>query len=426
MRKNNYPKWIKLDNAATLYPSTLTKKYAAMFRVTATLNDKIDENILKIALENTMKRFPVFSYTLKKGVFWWYFKFIDGTPKITEDYKNPMVRINFKENNGFMFRIRYFDKRIAVEFFHALTDATGGITFLLTLTAEYLRLKEKIRIRYTDKILNLKQNVSDAEYEDCFNTYARGIGKKEYEKPAFHQKGRIIDNHKLNIVTGIVPIDSVKSICYKYNTTITELFVSLMIESLQEIQEKENKKKKKPIKIMVPVNLRKFYKTKTLRNFITYVNITIDTNLGHYSLEEIITEVKNQMKLMVTEKRLNAKISGNVNLSQNLFIRLTPMFLKKHFVSMGEKIKGDRYCTTSFSNIGLIDIPGSMNKYVKELGFIIGKSRGKPGTCACVGVNGKLYLSFSRKIKESDYERIFFRKLVEMKIPVEIESNEGI
>ena len=55
--KEKTPDWLKLDNAGTIYPSTLSRKYAAMFRVTMSLNDKIDCDILQIALNNVINRF---------------------------------------------------------------------------------------------------------------------------------------------------------------------------------------------------------------------------------------------------------------------------------------------------------------------------------------------------------------------------------
>ena len=60
-----------------------------------------------------------------------------------------------------------------------------------------------------------------------------------------------------------------------------------------------------------------------------------------------------------------------------------------------------------------------------KIGFILGRQRGNSGTCSCVGCNDKIYISFSRRIKEATLERLFFTKLVEMGIPVEIESNLG-
>lgn len=414
-------KWIKLDNAATIYPSTLSRKYAAMFRMTVTLNEKVDKVILNKALKKVIKRFPSFRCELKQGLFWCYFKLIEGAPIIQNDYQNPMLRINFKENKGFMFRIRYFDSRIAIEYFHALTDGTGGITFLLTLVGEYLRLKHKINIKYNNIVIDPNSVISSEEYSDSFKEYSRNVGRLEHETPSYHYKGTNEEGHIINIITGIIPIQNLKEESTKYNVTITEFIVSLMILSLQEISKKDHNKK--PIKVSIPVNLRNIYKSNTLRNFSSYVNVGIDPKYGYYSFEEIIKEVKSNMKLMLSEKRLNSKITANVKLSNNYFIRLIPMFIKKYILSLSEKLMGDRYCTTTLSNLGLINIPKGMQKYIDELGFVIGKSRGKPGSVSCVGFNDKLFISFSRKIKEKEFERIFFNKLIEMNIPVEIESN---
>jgi len=427
MDYDKLPRWIKLDNAATIYPSTLSRKHADMFRITITLKEKIDVNILTIALSNVIKRFPSFRYKLKQGIFWCYFKRINGLPSIEEDYKNPMLRINFKKNNDFMFRIRYFDKRISIEYFHALTDGTGAITFLLTLTAEYLKLKYKIKIKYNNKVLDPNGEVEADEYNDSFYKYAGNIGILDKEDAAYHIKGTNIDKNIINIITGTIPIKNLKNECSKYNSTITQFLVSIMILSLQEMQEKKNikQKKKKPIKVSIPVNLRNIYPSNTMRNFSSYINVGIDAKFGHYSLEEIINEVKSKMNILLNEKRINAKITANVRLANNYFIRLIPMFLKKHILSISERLLGDRYNSTTLSNLGVIDIPDEMASYVNELGFVIGKSRGKPGSCACISLKNNLYISFSRKIKESEFERLFFTKLVEMGIPVTIESNVG-
>ncbi len=425
MYKFTIPSWIKLDNAATIYPSTLSKKFASMFRVTITLKENIEKYYLEKALSNIMKRFPTFSYRLKEGLFWCYFRHIDGLPPIEEDYQNPMLRINFRKNKHFMFRVRYFKKRIAIEYFHALTDGMGGITFLLTLTNEYLRLKKNIKVEYNDLILNPKDRPKKDEIKDSFYKYSRGIGGLVKERPAYHQRGTMEENHILNVITGIVSTDKLKALAHQYNSTLTEFIVSLMILSLQEINNNQKKKSKKPIKISVPINLRKYYPTKTLRNFSSYINVGIEPKYGSYSLEEIVDEVKTQIHLLSREKRINAKISGNTNLSKNYLIRLIPMFIKKHIMSLIERLMGDRYCSSTFSNLGLINLPQNMEDYVKELGFMIGRSRVKPGSCACVGYKNNLYISFTRKIKETDLERLFFTKLVEFNIPVTIESNEG-
>ena len=417
--------WMKLDNAALIYPPAIRKKYAAMFRLTITFTEKIDIDILKEALANTLVRLPSFSYRLRRGLFWYYFEKIDGLPPILPDVKNPMNRINFHANNNFLFRVRVYENRLALEFFHALTDGTGGVTLLLTLSGEYLRLKHGVNIPYTDKILNISDKPNKKEFEDSFKRYRGKFGFVPREKAAYHYKGTMLPSNMLNIITGKMDVVKVKDLCHKYDCTITELFTSIMLLSLQEIQKKNHDKKNKPIKVSIPVNLRRFFPSSTLRNFSSYVNPKLDTSLGEYTLEEIIREVKAQLAFMINEKRLRSKFTGNVKAEQNIFVRIMPSFIKNYVLSLSDYLMGDRYCTTTFSNYGLINIPNEMKKYVIDMGFMLGRSRNKPEAVACISCMNNLYITFTSKIKETEFERLFFTKLVELGIEVIIESNEG-
>ena len=142
MPKNKKPtKWMKLDNAALIYPATMNRSWTALFRLSATLSEPVDEDILEVAQKRTLRRLPWFAYKLKRGLFWFYLEHSDDLPKIEQDVANPCVRMRLNENDGFCMRVRYYQNRIAVEFFHVLTDGTGGQVFLQTLVAEYLRLK---------------------------------------------------------------------------------------------------------------------------------------------------------------------------------------------------------------------------------------------------------------------------------------------
>ena len=138
---NELPMWIKLDNAANIYPTTRTRGWTPMFRLSVTLTQPVDLPTLEQAQVAVLKRLPTFACRLRKGAFWYYFERISGAPKLQEDVGNPMVRMDLRENSRFLYRIRWYKNRIAVEFFHALTDGTGGLSFLLTLIGEYLRIR---------------------------------------------------------------------------------------------------------------------------------------------------------------------------------------------------------------------------------------------------------------------------------------------
>ena len=408
--------WIKLDNAATIYPATIKRKYAALFRLTITLTENIDNDILSESLKSILKRFPTFACSLKEGFFWCYLEKIKEEPKVEKDSVNPMIRHDFDKQ--YLFRVRTYKNRIAIEYFHALTDGTGGMTFLLTLTNEYLHRKYNIKKQYNNLVLNINEEPSEDEINDAFLKYASKSGSLEHEKKAFHLKGTKINDNLINIITGIIDTEEIKKLAKKYNATITEFVTSILLLNLKELSNNT----KKEIKISIPINLRKLYNTKTLRNFSSYVNVGI-TNEKDYSLKEVISSVKKQLKEKTMEEKINAKITGNVKLMKNHFIRRIPMFIKKHIMSYTEKVMGDGYITTTLSNLGNIEIPNNMKKYVTDMNFILGKSRGKTTAITMIGYNNKLYITFSRNIKESDFERLFFTTLSKMGLDILIESN---
>ena len=215
--------WLKLDNAALIYPSTLSRRYASMFRLTITLKESIEIDTLNKALDNIMERFPSFSCTLKEGFFWFYLEKINKKPKIYKDSNNPMIRTDF--HNKYLFRVRVFKNRLAIEYFHALTDGTGALKFLLTLTQEYLRLKYKVKPEYNDYVLSPKEKPKEEEIEDAFKNIPYKESSLVKESKAYHSKGTKINPKYINIITGIVNTNELKSLSKKYNASITESLI---------------------------------------------------------------------------------------------------------------------------------------------------------------------------------------------------------
>ena len=166
MRDSQQKNWMKLDNAATIYPAARSRRWMALFRLSATLSDPVEPELLKKALNQTLPRFPSFAQKLKKGLFWNYFEKNEQEPVVEMDVQNPCMCMDFRETRGFMFRVRYHNCRIAVEYFHALTDGTGGKVFLLTLVAQYLELRYKVVIPRGGEILNVRELPRQEELED--------------------------------------------------------------------------------------------------------------------------------------------------------------------------------------------------------------------------------------------------------------------
>lgn len=417
------PQWMKLDHSANVYPATLSRHLAAMFRLSVTLNEAVDPSCLQTALEQTIRRIPSFQYRLKQGVFWFYFEKQEITPIVQPDAVNPLISIKARDERQFLFRVRYFARTIALETFHALTDGTGGLTFLLTLLAAYLQLKHKITIPSGKYILPLNQPPCPEEMEDSFQRFIGLWGTVQAEKPAYHAHGSVLPPEQLYILTGKIPVSALREKCREYGCTVTIFLVAVMIDALQRQAEREGVKK--PLMVSVPINLRPFFPSMTLRNFSSWMNIGVDARLGHYTFEEIIGVLQSQMKLCLNEKSLQAKMSGTIRAARHPAFRILLSPIKQILLNAGDRLLGDVCCSQSLSNLGNVTLPEAMNPFVQDLRFILGRSRGKAGSGTCISLNGMLYLSFSRKIQEAEFERLLFSQLVEMGVPVEIESNYG-
>ncbi|NLI53339.1 MAG: hypothetical protein GX417_03345 [Clostridiales bacterium] len=425
-KKKNASKWMKLDNAALIYPATMNRSWTALFRLSATLTERVDEDILEVAQKRTLRRLPWFAYKLKRGLFWFYLEHSDDLPRIEEDVANPCVRMRLNENDGFCMRVRYYHNRIAVEFFHVLTDGTGGQVFLQTLVAEYLRLKYGANIPRGDKILDCSEPSQPEETEDSFAVHSGKITQSRKEVKAYHIKGTDERSGFVHIITGSMNAADVLAKAREKGVSVTEYLTAALILSVDAIQRRRvpSVHKYKPVKLSVPINLRNVFPSKTLRNFANYVNPGIDPRLGEYTFDETLNIVHHFMAMEVTPKLLNVKITTNVRSERNAVLRLMPLFIKNMALKYVYSQVGDALSSTTLSNLGVAKLPEEMAQYVRRMDFILGPLADNRVCCASLTYNGRLRVNFTRTIAEPVLEREFFTRLVKLGIPVKVESNQ--
>ncbi|MBQ9942632.1 MAG: hypothetical protein IJP03_06475 [Christensenellaceae bacterium] len=418
--------WLKLDNAAKIYPASRTRRWTALFRLSAELDQPVDRTVLEKALMRVTRRMPGFALKLRRGFFWYYLEHLDGFPALQDDVANPCVRMDLKENDGFMFRVRVHHCRIAVEFFHVLSDGAGGFVFLKTLVAEYLSLLHNKPIPRSADILDCDQPPRDDELEDAFLKYARPLTMSRKEAVAYRLRGTPADPHFMHIISGVLPSGRLAALAKEHGATVGEFLSALLIWSVYRVQQSDpvKRRRRQPVKVCVPVNLRQFYPTRTLRNFASYVNPGIQPALGEYDFDEILAIVRHQIALEVTEKNLNVKFSTNVGDERNRLLRPVPLFIKNPVMRLIFYLSGDRNASTIISNLGRAQLPAEMAAHVKRLDFMLGSLSRTRVTCACVSYGENTVINFTRAIRESEVERIFFTTLVEMGVPVTVESNQ--
>jgi NRPS condensation-like uncharacterized protein len=332
-----------------------------------------------------------------------------------------------KKKGKFPFRVLYYNQKISVEFSHAVTDGTGALIFLKSLLVEYFRLKG-IETKEFEGFFRYNEIPDEEEYEDAFKKYYnKKIPKRRKKSRAFHFPFPLKEKGVYHIVTGVIPVRDVLAKAKEYNISLTEFLLALYFESILEViyalPPKKRKKLIKPIILNVPVNLREMYPSRTMRNFFVSVTPHIDPRLGGYSFEEIIKYVHNFMQVEVDKRYINQQITMNVKSEMSLIVRLFPLPLKNLILPIAYNIIAESRYTSGLSNMGKVRMPKEIEEYIERFEFYPPPSQGNIIKSAVISYRDRLYITFGKLTDTKDIERIFFRKLRKMNIPVKIETN---
>jgi len=413
------PYRLKLDNAANIYPASMSKHYSSLYRMCLTMSEPVDKTILQSALQRVTDRIPTFRCTLKGGAFWWYLNRVEQAPAVRP--LKPLRQFHFADQGGLLYRVSAEGNQIMLDVFHALTDGFGAITFLLTLAADYIRRKHNADIDFNGLVLDPTDRPSYSELEDSFKTVFSGRkGELEKNVDAYHIKGERLPHEAVKDLRAVMSMDRVREVCRQYNCTVTDLLTSVMLFALQEEHSKDAKPEKDVLKVSVPVNLRPIYKSRTLRNFSSYVNLGMDVKDGYLRFSEIVDFVKAQKEHDLKLENLEPKIAANVELEEMLLVRCLPLFIKHPIIDIINLLHGDRFCSQTLSNLGNVNVPEGMRPYIADIDFILGRQRGNSGACSCAGYNGKLYFHMTRKIANDSFERSFLAQLAALGISTQV------
>ncbi len=418
-------RWMPLDNAAKIYPAAARKTWSNMFRLSATLTENVDVAVLQSALDVTVRRFPSIATRLRKGVFWYYLQQLSRAPQIREENSYPLTRMSRSEMRQCAFRVIVYKKRIAVEFFHSLTDGTGGMIFLKTLLAEYLQQRYGVSIPAKNGVLGRLEEPKPEELEDSFQNFAATVSASRKEADAYHLSGTPEAENFVHLTCLQAPVKQMLEKAHQYHVSLTVFLAAAMTQALLELQREEisDPQRRKPVKVQLPVNLRSLHPSKTLRNFALYTTPEVDPRLGEYTFGEICKLIHHHMGLDVTAKRMSAKVAANVSSERILALKLTPLFVKNVVMRAVFDSVGERKSCLSLSNLGRVELPEEMLPYVERMDFILSVQATQPHNCGVLSFGDTLYINFVRNIREPKLEYRFYQVLRDMGIPVQVESN---
>ena len=414
-RKN----WYKLDNAAKIVPSTARGANTRVFRLTCELKEKVEKDMLQIALDETIDEFPFFNCVLHRGIFWYYLEDSDLRPVVELEHTPACMPLYIPGHKNLLYRVNYFDKRINLEMFHVLADGTGAFMFFKTLIIRYLQLKHSLSedIKPVDEFSVEEKNV------DAFtDNYSKQKGLKQLKEmssvKAYQVSGELDENLLPHLLEGTVSSSKFLELAHKYNTTVGVLCVAIYIKAA--ILSMNRGQKKRHVVVSVPVNLRQFYHSGTARNFFGVINIDYDPANYDGNLDTIIEPVDKAFKEKLSAENIEKTMNSYSALEHNLAVKVVPLPIKDFTIGRFDAA-AKKGVTTSMSNIGRIKMPKEVEEYIDRFSAFMTASSQQVTVCS---FGDKMTFGEASPFKTHRVMLNFFRCLSEQGIEVELGSND--
>lgn len=415
-------KWYRLDNAAQIFPAVATVDNASVFRLAFVLKDKIQPQILQQAVDQIQHRFPTLTVRLRSGMFWHYFDEGATELKVELEAQAPCTKIQPEMNQGYLLKVQYYGHRIAIEVFHSLTDGTGGSIYLESLLLTYLQLKGQAKGFYPE-IKQAEEQVLPDELVDSFADYYQPTGKTPQDNnvTALQLTGTPLEPTRQVVVSGCVSANAVHHLAKEAGGTITAYLVANLASAIFD-QRMRYRNRQETLVVTIPVNLRKHFPSRTLRNFFSAVPLNLRLN-AEMTFSQILDQVEKEIELKTTDDYLQKIVNNYVRLQKNQATRFVPLVIKNALMRVGYHL-GDKGNTITLSNLGRTTLPEALHQALSHGEFMLSPDRQHPITCGVWTLNDVLTISFSRMIVETDIIQAFFQKLTQANLAVTVYSSE--
>lgn len=419
MKRPKSLQWSRLDNAGKIFPPTSSRADPKVFRFACELREPVIPVYLQKALDRTIKDFPHFRVSLRKGLFWYFLESNQLKPQIREETLAPCSPIYHSEHKGLLFRVTYYKARINFEVYHALTDGTGALQFLRVLVYHYLLLRHQDEIGENPPRLDYDASLGEKS-DDSFQRYYDSTNKEKPPKyvNAYRLSGTRLPEYRMRVIEGEMSASQVVTKAREQGVTVTALLTAALLCSIYR-QMTVRDRRKRPISVSVPVNLRKYFQSESARNFFGLIKVSYQFPEGGAELIDVAKAVADCFKQELTPKRLASRMNRLTAIEHNMLARIVPLALKD--ISLGFAGRyADLQETCSLSNVGQVNMPRELCPYIRL--FDVFNSAKYLKLCM-VSFEDRMVLTFTSPFVSTDIQKQFFRYLTEMGIDITIRAN---
>lgn len=406
--------WRSLDNAAKLFSAASSPKDTRVFRFYCELKEEVKEEILQEALNQTIQKYPVFLSVMRKGLFWHYLEKSELRPVVREEYKEPCSSLYVRDKKTLLFEVTYYKKRINFEVFHALTDGTGATEFLRELVKNYLYLihEEDLEpVELSNKYLTVKDQEDDS-FSRYYDPDFPRKKKKKIRAVQIKKGGKGYEELQINeasmSVKELLGIAREKKV--SMSVLLTAAFICAIHEEMSRMQEK------KPVILMVPVNLRKIFPSDSMLNFFGYIEPGYQFGGGKDSFEDVLEAVKLYFQENLSKEHMAGRMNELIAIEKHKILKWAPLELKNRCIRAGAKM-AEQEVTAVLSNMSVVKMPEDYAQYIEKFGVYTSTNRTE--LCIC-SFQDTLSLGFTSRYDSTNIQRNFYRILKELGASVKV------
>ena len=406
--------WRSLDNAAKLFSAASSPKDTRVFRFYCELKEEVKEEILQEALNQTIQKYPVFLSVMRKGLFWHYLEKSELRPVVREEYKEPCSSLYVRDKKTLLFEVTYYKRRINFEVFHALTDGTGATEFLRELVKNYLYLIHEEDLEPVE-LSNQYLTVKDQEDDSFSRYYDPDFPRKKKKKiRAVQIKKGGKGYEELQINEASMSVKELLGIAREKKVSMSVLLTAAFICAIHE--EMSRMQEKKPVILMVPVNLRKIFPSDSMLNFFGYIEPGYQFGEGKDSFEDVLEVVKLYFQENLSKEHMAGRMNELIAIEKHKILKWAPLELKNRCIRAGAKM-AEQEVTAVLSNMSVVKMPEDYAQYIEKFGVYTSTNRTE--LCIC-SFQDTLSLGFTSRYDSTNIQRNFYRILKELGASVKV------
>ncbi len=345
---------------------------------------------LQVALNRTVARYPGFNVSLRTGMFWHYLEPSGIVPKVHEE-NLPICFPLHAGPHSLLFRVSFFRTRINLEVSHIIADGRGAKRFFQELLRFYVGELEgrdgqeaAWNPEPTDTIADRTEDSFRRHYDP--DAAESAPAQRAYKLPGARNRldPLYMEYH--------LPASQVVDWAHSLDVSVTALVIAAIICAIRATMSPG--KHDCPIRMDVPVDLRQFFDSTTMRNFFGLAFVSYLPGQHDEPFEAVAAEVQRQILATCTADAIKGRMNRMVSLERNPLLRWAPVFLKDAGLEGITRLSALEV-TTSVSSLGRIRLAAEVEPHVRSISLLTASTGLNFTICTfgddlCIGISTTL------------------------------------